>query len=89
MKRLQSQKLNLEFLMILQKTIKRLMQMLQLMLFQNLSRELSQLELHFLTVLKRIKSLELLDNNGITKETKEKDLKKLNKLKKRNDELFK
>jgi hypothetical protein len=43
----------------------------------------------FLIALKRTKFIELLDKNGIIKETKEKDLKKSNKPKKRNDELFK
>ena len=57
--------------------------------FQDLSRELSQLVQLFWTVLRKEMCTETSDNNGTTKEMREEDLKRLNKLNKRNDGLFK
>ena len=57
--------------------------------FQDLSRESNLLELLFWTARKRRTLTEPLDKNGIIKEMKERELKKLDKLKKRNDSICK
>ena len=62
--------------------------MLLLMFYLHLLEELNLLDLLYLIVLRKAKYIGLLDNNGIIKEIKVKDLKKLNKLKKRNDVFY-
>ncbi len=84
-KRPQLLKPKVEFSMILPRKTKKLLLASLSMLFQDSSQELNPSEVLFSTAPKKAKYTEPSDKNGTIKETKEKDLKKLKKQKKRND----